>query len=411
MLIVSIGTSALAAYSNYNSILIGDQAAGMGGAAVAVEQDASAGAWYNPANLGALKGQSFSASVGIYKKFATSFGASNDVIKEALRANQGFFQAIPSSTGSVVRPDKMEWLKDYTLTLSILVPEYDSFRGDITSTSTNTSTLSLMDQTLWVGAAISRAVSGTEFAGATVYYTSRSMTQTINERSYNSSTDYEIYSEERTIKQNGIVAILGYLKNINDFWKWGVSFRAPSIHVAGSGTYSENKITNGTLITPKELPDLSSKATIPPRLALGFAYNDREKWLWALDITAYGAVQYKDLESDAIAESIEHKAVVNFSLGAEYQWREWFKLRGGVFTNLSSHPDPDPTKVHGQGDRVDQYGFSANAAMKSGNIEYTFGGYFSGGSGKSAQRFNRQIGVIDKNANTFTMLVGTSYFF
>lgn len=383
----------------------------MGGAAVAMAQDASAGAWYNPATLAALKGQSFSAGVSIYKKFATSFGASNDVIKEALRANQGFFQAIPSSTGSVVRPQQLDWLKDVTLTLSILVPEFDSFRGDINSTSSDLSTLSLMDQTLWVGAAFSKTVSASEHAGLTVYYTSRSMTQTINERSYNSSTDYELYSEERTVKQNALVFVLGYLKAINESWKWGISIRPPSLQIAGSATYTESKITNGALTTPVDMPDLSSRAQIPPRLAVGFAYDDQDKWLWAVDVTAHGPANYDDVQAPTVAQSIEHKATVNFSVGAEYKWREWFKLRGGVFTNMSSHPDPDPTRVHGQGDRVDQYGFSANAAMKSGNIDFTFGGYFSGGRGKSAQRFNRQVQVIDKNSNTFTMLVGTSYFF
>lgn len=403
--------NSFSAYSNYNSILIGDQAAGMGGAAVAMAQDASAGAWYNPATLAALKGQSFSAGVSIYKKFATSFGASNDLIKEALRANQGFFQPIPSSTGSVVRPTQSEWLKGYTLTLSIMVPEFESFRGDINSTSTDLSTLSLLDQTLWVGAAISKNWTASEDIGVTAYYTSRSMTQTINERSYNSSTDYELYSEERTIKQNALVFVLGYLKTIDDRWKWGISLRLPSLQVAGSASYTESKITNGTLDTPVNLPDLSSRAQVPPRLSLGFAYDNQSQWLWAADVSVYGPANYDDVQSPTVGQSITHKTTANFSVGAEYKWREWFRFRGGVFTNLSSHPDPDPTKVHGQGDRVDQYGFSANAVMSSGNIDYTFGGYYSGGRGKSAQRFNRTVQVIDKNSNTFTMLVGTSYFF
>ena len=41
--------TANAAYSNYNSVLIGSQAAGMGGAYTALYQDSSAVAFYNPA--------------------------------------------------------------------------------------------------------------------------------------------------------------------------------------------------------------------------------------------------------------------------------------------------------------------------------------------------------------------------
>jgi len=51
------------AFSNYNSILIGDQAAGMGGAYTAMSSDASAVSFYNPAGLAFLKGHSFSGSI------------------------------------------------------------------------------------------------------------------------------------------------------------------------------------------------------------------------------------------------------------------------------------------------------------------------------------------------------------
>src|SRR5262249_39610640 len=149
---------------------------------------------------------------------------------------------------------------------------------------------------LWVGAAFSKNWRESEDLGITVYYTSRSMTQTIAERSYNSSTDYEIYSEEKTVKQNAIVFVLGYLKTINESWKWGISFRPPSLQIAGSATYTESKITNGTLAPPVDQPDLSSRAQIPPRLAVGFSYNNLDKWLWAVDVTVHGPVNYDDVQ-------------------------------------------------------------------------------------------------------------------
>ncbi|MBN8538659.1 MAG: hypothetical protein J0M15_16540 [Deltaproteobacteria bacterium] len=79
------------AFSNYNSILLGDQSAGMGGAASAVVGDTSAAAFYNPATLARLNGASFSAAVGIYKKFDTVYGEEEDFTKAPLRLNQGFY--------------------------------------------------------------------------------------------------------------------------------------------------------------------------------------------------------------------------------------------------------------------------------------------------------------------------------
>ena len=171
--------SSLAAYSNYNSILIGDQAAGMGGAYTAMAEDAAAQPWYNPATLAFLKGESFSAAVGIYKKFDTTYGSSEDFTKASLRVNQGFFRALPSSTGSVVR--FKEFLPDYTLALSIIVPEYESFKGDIHNTSDNISTLTLSDESLWVGASLSKKISVNEGMGLSLYYTARSMVKTVSD--------------------------------------------------------------------------------------------------------------------------------------------------------------------------------------------------------------------------------------
>lgn len=384
----------------------------MGGAATAVPEDASAAAWYNPAGLAMMPGKTFSSAVGIYKKFETRYGQGDDLVKAALRSNRGFFRALPSSTGSVIRPTQIPFLEDYTLTLSILVPEYDSFRGDVNSTDTNLSTLSSVDESIWVGGAISKKVSSRESFGVTGYYTARSLTKTVNDRVYNSASDFKIYSEERTMTQNAVVFILGYLRELDENWKLGLSFRTPSIQVAGRATYQESTIeqTGVTGIT-QNFSELDSKTRIPSKVAVGISYNDLSKWLVAFDLTYYGAAEYRDLELDSVAEHIEHKAVVNASIGAEYRWVEWFKIRTGFFTNFSSHPDPDKTKVRGQGEKVDQLGFSANAAFISGNIEYTFGGYYTGGTGKTVQRISGVYDVINKTQNTFTMLVGTSYKF
>lgn len=384
----------------------------MAGAATAVTQDASGAAWYNPATLSVMDGKSFSAAVGIYKKFETKYGQGDDLVKAALRSNQGFFRALPSSTGSVIRPTQLEFLKDWTLTLSILVPEYDSFRGDVNSTATNVSTLSSVDESIWVGGAMARRISSSEHMGLTTYYTARSLTKTVNDRIYNSTTDFKIYSEERSITQNTIVFILGYLKEFDPKWKLGVSLRLPSIQVAGRASYIESTIEQtGVTGTTKNFTQLDSKTRIPTKLAIGLSYDDLGKWLIAGDLTFYGAENYRDIELDGVAENIEHERVINASIGAEYRWVNWFKIRSGFFTNFSSHPEPDKNKVRGQGDRVDQLGFSANVAFRSGSIEYTFGGYYTGGTGKSVQRIAGAYDNINKAQNTFTMLVGTSYSF
>ena len=372
--------------------------------------DPSGMAWYNPAGLAKLKGKSFSAAVGIYKKFDIRYNEDSELSNASLRVNQGFFQPIPSSLGNVIRPEQIPWLADWTLALSILVPEYETFKGDISVEGNSVSSLTLTTQSLWVGGAMAKMLNARDSFGFTFYYTARSVSKSVNDRTYVDATHSNIFTEERNITQNALVAILGWHRDIDDHWKIGTSYRFPGLPVAGKATIDRTTITNGS-IDPKNVPDAGTKAHIPWKAAVGVAYVKENRDRWALDVNAYGAESYGDVEDGEYSEKIENRQTYNISVGYEKEWVEWFRTRVGFFSNYSSHPNPDPQLVQGQGDHVDQVGFSANFDLKSGNIDYTFGGYYTGGRGESVQRVNQNYQVVTKVENIFTMLVGTSYYF
>jgi hypothetical protein len=412
LLLIFTTLASNATFSNYNSILIGDEAAGMAGAATAVVGDASACSWYNPATCALLTGRSFSAAVGIYKKFDTLYGDNQDLVAAGMKVNQGFFQPLPSSTGSVVR--FKDFLQDYTIGLSIVTPEYDTFKGDLGSSSTSKTTLSTTDQSLWVGSSISRKISKDEAFGLTIYYTARTYSKSLTDRQFVSSNSTTIYQEEKAYTQNALVFNFGYLYSFPENWKIGFSIRFPSMHIAGSGAYFDSLITGGTAGTTEttnNLMGLTSKSHIPAKYTLGISYEEPRSIIIAADISTYSYESYRDFESDVpgVAEYIENRQIVNVSAGMDFLIRKWLKMRIGGFTNFSAHPDPDKNKVRGQGDHVDQLGWAANWAMRSGNITYTFGGYYTGGRGRSVQRINQTTDVIAKTQQVFTMLVGTSY--
>lgn len=382
----------------------------MGGAYTAMDQDASAMAWYNPATLAFLRGQSFSAAVGIYKKFDTVYGFSEDITKASMRVNQGFFRALPSSTGSIVR--SKDFLPDYTIALSIVTPEYENYKGDIASTPTNSSSLTVVDESLWVGSGISKKISERESVGLSIYYTARSYQQSVSDRTF-STTSKQIYTEEREFTQNGIVPILGYFYRWGPRLRFGASVRFSSIHIAGRGSYFDSTIdsTSSAASTDRSFSALDSKTRIPSRISFGISGRPLDELWLSADLSYYGKEQYEDVLESTVSSKVEHLNVLNGSLGGELALRPWLKARLGVFTNFSSHPDPDASKVHATGDRVDQLGFSANLALRSGGIQYTFGGYYTGGRGRSVQRINQQYEVVPKAIQVFTMLVGTSYSF
>lgn len=404
---------AYSASGNYNSILIGDQAAGMGGAATAMMEDASAMSWYNPAALALLPGQSFSASVGVYKKYDTVYSAEADIIAAGFRSNQGFFRAIPSSSSSVIRPKQIPWLQDWTLALSIIVPTYDTYKGNVVDSETDTSTLAITDETLWTGGSMSKIISDKTSFGFTVYYTARSFTRSVTERTYNpaDNTQFRIFTEDIAYTQNAIVSIFGLHHRMTPNWNFGFSVRPRSLKIAGKGIYTQNDIENGVVAPPKTFSSLDAHPMIPTRVNVGVAYVRPGSFTISGDLNFYEGFSFNDLSNLEISEFLEFKPIVNASLGMEYTWDRWLKLRAGVFSNLAATPNPDPKKTRSQGDHVDQAGFSANAAFISGPMAFTFGGYYTGGRGRSVQRVNHEYTVVPKIHNVFTMLIGTSYYF
>lgn len=402
-----LAPQAQGAFSNYNSILIGDQAAGMGGAYTALNSDASALAYYNPAGLAFLQGHSFSAAVGIYKKFDTNFGAEEDFTKAPLRINQGFFRAIPSSTGNVFKKD------DLTMAFSIVVPDFDNYKGDLRANAENTTTLSYIDESLWVGAAAAKKISDTESVGLTLYYTARSYTRSLNDRSFPNATEAILFNSEKTLIENAVVAILGYHSQLSEAWSFGASLRTPSLPVKGQGSYFSSRVnTTPYAVTQVNRPDEKSNVNIPAKLSVGMAYRESDDLIVSADASFYQAMEYTDFNDPAIATHWKHRSIWNLALGAEKKILSWLKIRAGGFTNFSSHPDPDIRLNSNQPDKIDQVGFSANLVFNSGDkINYTFGGYYTGGRGKSIQQINQVLEEVIVTQQVFTMMVGTAFSF
>jgi hypothetical protein len=394
-----------AAFGNYNSILIGDQASGMGGAYTSMIGDASALAWYNPAGLIWLKGKSFSSAVGIYKKFDTVYGDLEDFTKASLRVNQGFFRSLPSTSGSVIS------YEDWKAAISIVVPDYENFQGDINNDNTNTSTLSYVDESLWVGGALSKKISKTESLGVTAYYTARNLTKAVNDRTINGS-NFKIFNEQKTITENSIIFQVGYMKFLPYNWKMGINLRFPSIPIAGQGTYFDSTVETGQTPTSHNYTGIASRDHIPAKASLGFSWEKPQMITFSGDLSIYGHEKFSDMEDyPDIAEIVEHRSIINAQGGIEIHAKPWLKVRLGGFTNFSSHETPDASLGKGQQDKVDQLGFSANMALTQGAMTYTFGGYYTGGRGKSVQRVNHQYQIVNRTSQVFTMLVATSYFF
>ncbi len=411
---LSFVTSAQSAYTNYNSILIGERASGMGGAFTALSGDPAACSFYNPATLSRMTGTSLSASVNLYNKYDNRFGYLEDntlsqASEASLRANQGFFVPIPSSSGSVYS------LGNFAVGLSIVFPDFEIYNGDVSNQGQKTSFLSLRDESLWIGGTIAVNLTQQTSGGLTVYYTSRSYQRSLSDHYTDPNSEVEtIESETKSFTNNSIVYLFGLYHEWSSHWKAGISLRLPALEVSGKGSYIRSQLSASDSILPEsiQLGHLASETRIPMKSTLGIAYEREKNWTLSMDFSYYDSDEYKDMESDVGGDLITHLETWNLNLGGEYYLKPWLAMRLGVFTNFSSSPHIPSTPAQRVPDRVDMFGWSANMSFQtSPHSEMTLGGYYTGGKGKSSQRIAGQIEKVDKSSKTFSFLVSTSFNF
>lgn len=399
-----------AGYGNFNSVLIGQQAAGMGGAYTALSEDSAAVPFYNPAAMTRMQGSSFSASVSAYQKLETEFSQTTEFLDNPRRINDGYFEPVPSSAGSIIA------LGHFALGLSVVIPDFNTFSGEIEASTDITSFLSSTDESLWVGGSFALNLSKKTSVGFTTYYTARQYIRSISDQ-LNSGSDAQVTIEEKSFTNNSILYLLGIYHQLTDNWSLGSSLRFPSIEVAGRGSYFLSEInTNPSSVEQTSDTQLLSNTKIPGRWNLGVAYKKPQKFTLSFDISYFMPVSYNDFDISTSAtdasDLIEHLATWNFALGGEYFYFPWLCFRAGVFTNFSSHPEIVDTSKGRGGDHIDMFGISSNITIHtSKNTILTFGGYWTGGEGQTIQLVGQELKVIERKFNNFTMLIGSAYHF
>ncbi len=397
--------NAQASFSNYNSILIGSRAAGMGGAFTALSDDPAACSFYNPATLSEMKGASLSSSVSLFNKYDTQYDKHDNLTSAALRANQGAFEQIPSSTGF------FSGFGPFSIGITIVNPNRDNYSGVIKSQDDNTSSLNLNDKVMWFGGALSINLDQKNSIGFSAYYTSRDYFRSYRQESFN--LDNKTITEEKSYTTNSIVYILGFLHKLNSNWKLGTSLRLPSIQISGKGSYYRSIISSSSHELINE-SNISSKSKIPLKLAFGISYSIPFQNAYSFDIHYYQSEKYFDQDFEFSKDLINNRDLINIAFGWEHFMYNWFSLRFGLFTNYSSYKKTtlDQSSRYRTGDFVDMWGFSANMALYTTNyFSLTFGGYYTGGNGESTQFFNEKLVTVPKSEQIFSMLLASSIHF
>ena len=408
-LCTSAAATSFAVGPNYNSILIGDRAAGMGGAFTGLSGDPSACSFYNPATLARMEGTSLSATATLYTRYDTGYGDTSNFLGATARANRGNFKSIPSSTGSVAA------FGPFAVGISIVMPEYQFFSGTIQSTSNVTTLQNVTDENLWLGGNLALNLDERSSVGLSIYYTSRYYQRSFIDELRNGA-DTRITTEEKSFTQNSFVPVLGYFYRLNANWSAGLSYRAPSIPMFGRGQFFRSSLDTANLTDPNlnqrfDRTNISAHTKIPSRLNFGLAYQEPFQRVFSIDISHHFAEAYRDMELLEASRYVDLKPMTNLNLGSEFFLKHWLRLRFGAFTNFSASPEPS---VSGgiKGAHVDMWGFSTNLAVfTSDKVSFSFGGFYTGGQGYTVEQSGHQLVQFPLSQQFFTMLVGSSYYF
>ena len=404
---LGLNSYAHAAFDNYNSVLLGDRAAGLGAAFAALTGDASATPFYNPATTVLSPGSAIASSVTLYSKYDTQLGRTEDLVDATQRVNRGFFRSIPSASSAITH------FGSFALGLNIVVPDYDTYSGPIRALTGANSFVSVMDESLWVGGTFSAKLDSRDALGLTLYYTARRFERSISDKVVTGS-NVKIVLEEKSLTTNSLVAVMGFYRKISPTWAMGIAYRFPSLPISGEASYYRS--TTDTTTTPVDVvtqnTGIHARTRVPAKFTLGFARENRGRNTISFDMNMYESVAYADIDFAAGADEISHRQVVNFSFGYEQSFGADIVWRMGLFTNFSSHPVPDPNANMRQADGVEMGGLASNVEFSTGeNTWITIGGYYTGGRGKTVQYVGGSLALIEKMQQNYTLLISTGFRF
>jgi hypothetical protein len=352
--------------NHQQNYLIGERAAGLGGAYTALSDDSS-GVYYNPAGLAEAVHSSLSLSASVYGLATQSY----EVYAAGFSSQNSNFVSYPTTTAWIqrVRRGGDDGVGRVQLALALLTPQSEVSRSRISLSGTGPGTSSghtaalqslstqiVEDDTLWVGLAAAWKVVRRLGLGLSVFMTYRSglyKVQSLLVRSELDGGGVELsrYGQASQVdvklRHFGLLGVIGIVVPATEWLRFGAAFRSPSIELSGKADFhSFSTPADGAskvfTLTTVDLEGVAFRDRQPFKATLGVAVGRRSRWGASVDVSLYGPVaEYAIFESAAeptLADEarMKKKIVVQVNAGGEYSIAGTFPLRLGFFTNRSS---------------------------------------------------------------------------
>lgn len=411
--------------TNYQNFLVGDRAAGMGGAVTATTADLDA-CYYNPAGLAGVTGSRIALSVSLY-------GIQSYRIKDGLGPGEDFkarqFETIPSTFGSILKASD-----DLALAFAVFTP--DELNSNISHSferrpdrpgveRSDYYSATLDDSTIWIGPSLGWRVGERLKVGAGAYLVYRSLVDKQNWAYLYTTADTREVVEVLTRVYNvdytnyGLLGVLGAQYDLNEEFALGALVQTPSWNIAGDGellyAVSLGSPESDQLVQAK---NMKSRNNLPARFILGAAWRKAGIFTLEGNLSYHLPTSYQPLSGEddwtgqPVTTKLRRKSVVNFNLGGEYYVAENYPLRAGVFSNLSSSPGVDESDPAGSQEKIDMYGVSFSFGNESEHTTISVGVNYVWGKGKTVGiGENFQSTVVDQRESHLFLFLSSAYIF
>lgn len=381
--------------TNYQNFLMGDRAAGMGGAVAATTDDLDA-CYYNPAGLARVTGSRIALSVSLY-------GLQGIRIQDGLGKGENFkareFESIPSTFGSILKVSD-----DLALAFSVFTPDkialnvrHSFERRPETPVTVRSDYYSATfdDSTLWLGPSFGWRAGERLSLGAGVYLVYRSA---VNKQEWaylytSAAAEVEkvltrIYSIDFT--NYGLLGLMGAQYALTDEIALGAAIQTPSVNITGNGellyAVSMGDPESDELVQARDMKSCNQQ---PARFTLGAAWQKKGVFTLEGNCSYHLPTSYLQLSGEEtwtgqpLSTTLRREGVVNFNLGGEYYVVEHYPVRAGFFTNLSSSPGVDRDDLGVSLDEVDMYGVSFSVGNESEHTTFSLGVNYVWGKGET----------------------------
>lgn len=385
---------------HYNNMLIGERAAGMGGAYTAISDDPS-GLYYNPAGIVYFTGSSLSASANAFHISSTKYkgvlgGADWERTSSSL---------LPNFFGIVQPLGKGKIGFSYAVTDSMLEDQDESFTN-VPGFDRYVINFNRHDNTYKFGPSYAVDLGKKLSVGMTLYYHQRDVKWILNQETKSGANEtwnnsyYESY-------ERGVNPVLGIMWTPTDKLSVGLTARKTMIFESATRAQSTSWKTGQTsILNPSGRKDIESdsKREYPLSTTLGIAYFPSNA------VLVSGDFSYYEKTKDDFAE---REAIWNAALGTEYYFNQSWAIRAGLFSNKANTPDIKSGDIDKE-DHVDLYGGSLSMTHFTRQSSITLGGSYSTGSGKAQVVADldgkaRQIQDVELSAATVFLAASYSY--